>query len=175
MKEYLIDHSDLNKYTKPISNLRDMESDKFAINEAQQMDIKPVITDAILLDLLEYIGQDDTPDETRNTLLNGGTYEYKGIKYYLSGLKAAHAYYTYSRLVANSFDLTRFGSVQRNDQYSTNTADLQRKTLQNDARDTANIYMEECIQFIKSHPDTFNFGSTETKTTKFLTIYKKQR
>lgn len=175
MKRYLIDHSDLNKYTKPISNLRDMEGDKFAINEAQQMDIKPVITDAILLDLLEYIDLPEQDDEIRNTLLNGGTYKYKNVKYYLAGLKATHAYYTYSRLVANSFDLTRFGSVQLKDQYSTNTADLQRKTLSNDARDTANIYMEECIRFIKSHPDTFNFGDTNTKTTKFLTIYKKQR
>lgn len=170
MKEYLIDHSDLNKYTKPISNLRDMDGDKFAINEAQQMDIKPRITDAVLLDLLEYLDKTVQDDEIKNTLLNGGTYQ----SYYISGLKATHAYYTYSRLVSNSFDLTRFGSVQRNDQYSTSTADLQRKTLANDARDTANVYLEECIKFIQAHPDTFNFGTTKTKPTKFLTIYKKQ-
>lgn len=175
MKRYLIDHSDLSKYTKPISNLRDMEGDKFAINEAQQMDIKPVITDAILLDLLEYLDLPEQDDDVKNTLLNGGTYEHNGIKYYLAGLKATHAYYTYSRLVANSFDLTRFGSVQRNDEYSTNTAYLQIKTLSNNARDTANIYLEECIRFIESYPDVFNFGDTNTKTTKFLTIYKKQR
>lgn len=169
MRRYLINIDDLRTHTKNIARTVVWDDAEPFVREAQNLDIKPKISDSILLNLLS------EENDIYTLLLNGGVYTYNGQDWMFSGLKAALSYYTYARLVNNSFDLTRFGSVQKIDQYSQNTQDVQRKTLKLDAVTTADAYMYECVQFIKAHPD--NFPNTNACGTKkidrtFITVIR---
>lgn len=169
MNIYLITIEDLRTHTKNIARTVVWDDVEPYIREAQNLDIKPKIGDETLMKLLS------EENEVYTLLLNGGIYTNNGQSRMFSGLKAALSYYIYARLVNNSFQFTRFGSVQKTDQYSQNTENVQRKTLKLDAVTTADAYLYECVQFIKAHPDTFpdtNACITKKLNRTFITVIK---
>lgn len=156
MKYYLLTLPELRDKSKNIARTLLWEDVEPYILEAQNLDIKPKITDELLIELLSYLDLDKQDDEIFNILLDGGIYTVKDRRYSLSGLKASLSYYTYARLVNNlNYDLNRFGYSEKNDQYTDKTEIIQRKTMRLDATSTADTYMAECLVFIKANTDKF--------------------
>lgn len=123
------------------------------IYEAEQNNIKPKIGDDLFLRL---------KDGENALLLDGGTYEKNGKRYYLNGIKKALAYYAYSRLLeSGSVDLTRQGVVNRRSD-AANAADgdniikISRETYA-----IADRYMQEVMDYL---------GAGEQQTTQRTSV-----
>ena len=165
---------------------RQIELDRLQhfIEESEFEFVKEKITDALYIELLDYINLmletgiertfDKTFDFTFNVpadkneafegLLNGGRFiaqncNDSGVRVF-KGLFAAIAYYTFSKLISqNDKNVTRFGYVVKNDEYSES---IDFKTQQYEERKYQNIadrYISDCITFVKSHPAYFTMFS----------------
>lgn len=125
-----------------------------AIEEAEQLDVRPKIGDALFLRLTS--GADPITDSVA-TLLNGGSYEDGcGYGHYFVGLRRALAYYVWARLVKTSINhLTRFGFVQKRDEYSDTVEYRERQAAYNDAFAIADGYMRGCLDYLQANPKAF--------------------
>lgn len=126
-------------------NTRDVE---VYIEEAEQLDIKPTIGTALYLRLLNNTGS----IYDNNLLLNGGTYSATNNNGILivPGIRKALAYYVYGRIVKNGGrTATRFGFVEKRDEYSSQVDYRERLNSANDATLVADSYMKETLNFIQ--------------------------
>ena len=107
---HLIEPRDVDKYARPCD--MDDEIIARAIEEAELLDIKPKLGDELFMRLLTHV--------QFAVLINGGEYtdECRNRRHFV-GLRRALAYYVWARLVKTSVNhLTRFGFVQKRDEYS---------------------------------------------------------
>lgn len=114
------------------------------IREAENIDLKPTLGY-----LLEEIKQEPSK---YTILLEGGEYETEcGEKKVLVGLKAALAYYTYSRIIkSGDLNIARFGAVYKEVNESSRPSDKERVIASNDAYAVANRYLQECVEYLGS-------------------------
>lgn len=116
------------------------------IDEAEQLDIKPTIGTALYLRLLS--NSENTSDN--DLLLNGGTYSNADITIIYPGIRKALAYYVYGRIVKNGGrTATRFGFVEKRDDYSSQVDYRERLNSANDATLVADSYMKETLNYIQ--------------------------
>ncbi|MDR2087117.1 MAG: hypothetical protein LBP72_08070 [Dysgonamonadaceae bacterium] len=158
MENHLTTPDNIKQNTRPVSSNLDNNRIEIYIEEAEQINIKPRIGDALFIDLLEYVLSEDKtafPAEYE-TLLNGGEYLTtlcgETRKKTFKGLLSALNYYVYARLVKhNDSNVTRFGFVQKDDEYSSRH-DLKIKLAEEkDALTVADIYIADCIQYLKAN------------------------
>lgn len=174
MLQHLTSPNSIRTNIRPVSQHLDDERIIIYIDEAEQLNIKPRIGDALYIDILNYVRNtpldktfevefdDNMPDEYR-ILLTGGVYNRKisgncgnGTieQKYFKGLVSTLEYYVYAKLVKNNTDnLTRFGFVQKDEQYSSTTELKQRLVAEKDALVVADGYMAECIDYLISNQD----------------------
>lgn len=132
------------------------------IREAERLHIKPLLGDDLYLMLLDAISSDtgeikDDADERLKLLLDGGIYDeadYKenteNKKHLLDGVRIALSYYVYAEdVMSGDFEITRFGVVTTNNNFSTHISRNYRSDLYNNTIDKANAYMDECVTFCK--------------------------
>lgn len=144
---HLIEPYEVGKYARPC----DMDDDiiERAIEEAELLDIKPKIGDELFMRLLTHVRFD--------LLLGGGEYvdRNRNTRHFV-GLRRTLAYYVWARLVKSGVNhLTRFGFVQKQDEYSQATEYRERQTAYNDAFAVADGYMKECLAYIQAKPEIF--------------------
>lgn len=125
--------------------------------EAQLLDIKNWLTDALLL---EIIGQSETLPTTvtaeNQKLLDGGTYIYNSKTYYFQGLKNCIAYYAFARFTnRTSFNYTQAGIVVKDSDYSTPITDKVMQRLETEARLTAEAIKCEIILYLNRNYDLY--------------------
>lgn len=127
----------------------DREIAERAIEEATLLDIKPKLGDELFIRIVN--------DVEYSRLLEGGDYEDKnGGKHVFAGLKRALAYYAWGRLVKTGANhLTRFGYVNKNDDYSHAIEAKDRQTAYRDACAVADAYVQECFVYMANFPDIF--------------------
>ena len=145
--QHLIEPRDVDKYARPCD--MDDEIIARAIEEAELLDIKPKLGVELFMRLFTH--------EQSDLLLNGGEYiDEGGNKRHFVGMRRALAYYVLARLVKTSVNhLTRFGFVQKRDEYSQATEYRERQTAYNDAFAVADGYMKECLAYIQAKPKIF--------------------
>ncbi|MDH6354490.1 hypothetical protein M2132_000818 [Dysgonomonas sp. PH5-45] len=137
------------------------------IDEAERLDVKPQLGDALYVQLKEWAGDNPPaglPDFAQ--LMDGGQYEdCRGNLREFAGLRMALNYYVYARLVRQtSFSVTRFGFVEKQDQYSTQAELQERLAAEKDARTVADTYMGECLAYLQARKDHFAaFGGGKQK------------
>lgn len=144
-----------------------MDEDKVNtyIRESENIDIKSALGDALFLDVKKNT-------EKYSVLLEGGEYEYCEHKRTFVGLRTALAYYTYARIVKNGDgNVTRFGYVNKDSEYSS-MADVKLKTqAYNEAFSIADTYLKECVMFLeankKDYPLYKGNGGIKSNRTKF--------
>ena len=84
------------------------------IQEAESIDVAPFIGVDV------YQGIDENPQDNQ-TILNGGYYDRDGETFKMDGLIKVISYFAYARLIrGNSTNVTAFGVVSKNSQYSDN-------------------------------------------------------
>lgn len=143
MQEYLITTKEVSYLSRDMSSHIDEDKINIYIRESEDIDIKSALGAALFMDLKEH-------PEKYETLLNGGLYTDRcGETHSFSGLKRTLAYYTYARLVKNADgNLTRYGFVEKDSEYSNNVEFKKQLMAYNDAFSIANTYLKECVMFL---------------------------
>lgn len=162
---------------RPISKHLDDNRINIYIDEAEHLDLKPQLGESLFIDLKEFIN--DVPATERTSgktfgtdypdydlLLTGGIYKKSESVYKeFAGLRTALEYYVYARLVKNNnYTVTRFGFVNKEDQYSQQSDLKERLVSEKDARSIADTYMNDCLEYIRMNSDQFKaFGCGKQK------------
>lgn len=146
----LVTLADLQSYKYICDSVKNSISWVQFSSEAQLLDIKPWLTDALLL---EIIGQASTLPTTisvaNQTLLDGGTYVYGTKTYYFQGLKACIIYYAFARFTNRiAFNYTAAGIVLKDSDLSTPVSDKVIQRLETEARLTADALKCEIITYL---------------------------
>lgn len=144
MNNHLITPTDVLALTRNSSaslNSKDVET---YIDEAERLNIIPAIGADLYLRLLN-----DTGDKSANSLLlYGGVYE-GSQPIIIAGIRKALAYYVYGRIVkSGGQSVTRYGFVEKRDEYSAQVEYRERLNSANDATLVADSYMKEALNYI---------------------------
>lgn len=149
MRQYLITSDEVSTLARGMSIHVEQEKIETYIRESEDIDIKPALGDALFIDI-------QGSPEKYELLMNGGVYEDKNGKHVMTGLKTALAYYAYARLVKNGDGhVTRYGFVNKDDEYSSRSDSKDRVMAYNDAFTIADSYMKECLLYLKSHKSEY--------------------
>lgn len=146
----IITYEELSTLARPCSAER--EDAEAIIAEAQRMEIKPRLGDALYI----AVASGDS-DARLDTLLNGGQWEDCGKHTrLLTGLKTALAYYAQARLVRDgNIKITTYGSVVKDDQYSEDPIAAERQRQYRELFSQADGYMAEVIEYLRANRSAF--------------------
>lgn len=150
MQQYLITTSEVATLSRGMSVHIDEDKIETYIRESESIDIKSALGDELYLDVKEH-------SEKYELLLDGGTYEdNRGEKKMFMGIKTALAYYTYARIVKNGDgNVTRYGFVQKENEYSSRPDIKEKVMAYNDAFSIADRYLKECVLFLNEKNDEY--------------------
>lgn len=167
MQQYLITTHDVSSLSRGMSVHVDEDKIETYIRESESIDIKSALGDALYLDVKE------NPDKYK-LLLDGGTYEDKcGEKKIFMGIKTALAYYTYARIVKNGdFNVTRYGLMQKEDEYSSRPDIKEKVMAYNDAFSIADRYLKECVRFLEEKNDDYPLYKGNGKIKANRTVFR---
>lgn len=151
----IVTSSDVMLMCRPISTHYKPERIEMFIPEAELIDIKDQIGEQLYISLLD-------SGTTYQELLDGGIYTVDEKKYIFKGLKSAISYFVYSRLIRNSDgQLTPYGYVNKDTDVSQKPELKERIAAANDAMEIGQAYLNECLQYIRLHPDLFPVTESE--------------
>lgn len=148
----LIQFSDFAPYKDISPNIDSASRIEPYINNAQLLDIKPLLGSVFYADIVA------NPTTTDNAfLLNGGTYTWGNYTYTFAGLKAVLVYFAYARFIQNQqINVTRFGVVYKNNSDVSERVERSAITgLANEAKEIAKAYFEECELYLSRNPQLF--------------------
>ena len=120
-------------------------------SEAELFDIKPWLSDALLLELITEASSGPPPvfSAANLILLNGGTYTYQSRTYYFQGLRNCIAYYAFARFTNRTpYNYTAAGIVIKDSDLSTPATDKQVQRLETEARLTAEAIKCEVLAYL---------------------------
>lgn len=166
IQKYLITPAEVRSIRQISQYVEDKKVETY-ISESENLDIKPNFGDALFIDIKDH-------PENYDTLLNGGIYETTcGDKKSFSGLKTALNYYAYARLMKNGdYNVTRFGVVNKQGEWS-NPSDYKEKvTAYNDAFSVADSYLKECVVYLNDNKEKFKLYKGKGGVKANRTIYK---
>lgn len=150
MERLLINEEDLRGRCRLFSDNFTWERITPSVLEAQQIEIKPQIGDALMIRLLspEYAGL-----EPYKTLMDGGRYGDGccGGDRLFDGLKTALAYYVYGRLITSSVNyLGTTGLRTATDSTAVRAEYEERERVRLDVRRMAESYMRDALSYARS-------------------------
>ena len=177
----LITYEEISQLARPCTTDEDMA--KAMIAEAQRVEIKPRLGDALYCRLAEEPAEyivisggtadaseaqgviDSDPEAESNVdsldpyevLLNGGRWISKnGCVYHLTGIKTALAYYALARIVRDgNIQATTYGTAIKDDQYSSDPEKAERQRQYRELFSQADSYMAEAINYITHNCEAF--------------------
>ena len=145
----LITYEEISQLARPCTTDRDMAEAMIA--EAQRVELKPRLGDALYLKLME-----DEPEERFNVLLNGGVWTGDCGDNLLTGVKTALAYYALARIIRDgNIQATTYGSVVKDDQYSADPERTERQRQYRELFSQADSYMAEALTYLTRNCRTF--------------------
>lgn len=167
MQQYLITTHDVSSLSRGMSVHVDEDKIETYIRESESIDIKSALGDALYLDVKE------NPEKYK-LLLDGGIYEDKcGEKKIFMGIKTALAYYTYARIVKNNdLNVTRYGFVQKEDEYSSRPDMKEKVMAYNDAFSIADRYLKECVMFLDERKEEYPLYKGNGKIKANRTVFR---
>ena len=176
----LITYEEISQLARPCTTDREMAEAMIA--EAQRVEIKPRLGDALYLKLLNPESDEiiidggsaasfhdliiDATPETRTTvselnpytlLLEGGLWvDCNGQQNLLTGIKTALAYYALARIVRDgNIQATTYGASIKDDQYSADPEKTERQRQYRELFSQADSYMAEALTYISKNSDAF--------------------
>lgn len=167
MQQYLITTLDVSSLSRGMSVHVDEDKIETYIRESESIDIKSALGDEFYLDVREH-------PEKYALLLDGGTYEDKcGEKKIFMGIKTALAYYTYARIVKNGDgNVTKYGFVHKEDEYSSRPDIKEKVMAYNDAFSIADRYLKECVRFLEEKNDDYPLYKGNGKIKANRTVFR---
>lgn len=160
--KYLISKTDILTY-RPTATLDDGRI-KPLILEAQRMDLKPVLNDALYYDFITKFDSSTGPDPmyaNYQLLLNGTTYTHSSLTIDFDGVKPMLAYFALARYVANNpVQITRMGNVIKSVDQSDPADSRQVKALVDELKSVAMSYQSGVIRYLETMYATFTLYNT---------------
>lgn len=156
----LIDAKDIATYAQIAVNAREEMLYPYIL-ASQNLDIKPVLGNALMTDLLT-----NRTESKYRTLLEGGTYtDANNNTVTFQGLIAALSVFTYARYMftKNAVD-TPFGMVSKTVDNSTPTDAKLIMSIASAKRNEGGAYLNECIDFIKQNLDIYTLFESSCRT-----------
>jgi hypothetical protein len=149
----LITITDIQKYKPVSSNTNTAKKIDPYILEAQMLDLRKILGDALYFDLVKNwpVPEGEPTDMSvyYTDLMNGKEYTHQGISYTFSGLIPVLAYYAYARYAADSStEETATGMVTKTNQFSTPVSEKTIARKVDQARSAAFSYQLEMIDFL---------------------------
>jgi len=144
----LVVKADLDDYKYIADSVKNSTSWPQFVSEAQMLDVKPWLSDALLL---EIVGEFTTPpiSAANQTLLDGGTYTYQTRDYFFQGLKACIMYYAFARFTnRTAYNYTAAGIVIKDSDLSTPVGDKIIQRMETEARLTAEAIKCEIVVYL---------------------------
>ena len=156
--KHLITYEEISQLARPCTTDREMAEAMIA--EAQRVEVKPRLGDALYLKLLA-----ETPDERFSTLLNGGAWQSADKEdHLLTGIKTALAYYTLARIIRDgNIQATTYGAVVKDDQHSADAERTERQRQYRELFSQADSYMAEALSYLTQNCRTFPEYKPEQK------------
>ena len=129
------------------------------IAEAQRVEIKPRLGDALYLKVME-----DNPEERFEALLNGGIWQDNSGARLLTGIKTALAYYALARIIRDgNIQTTTYGAAVKDDQYSSDPEKTERQRQYRELFSQADNYMAEAVIYLQTNCERFPEYKTQGK------------
>jgi len=146
----LVTKADLDNYKYVADSVKNSASWPQFVSEAQMLDVKIWLTDALLLEIIDQASTLPTTISVANQkLLDGGTYTYLSRTYHFQGLKACIIYYAFARFTnRTAFNYTSAGLVVKDSDFSTPVTDKVIQRLETEARLTAEAIKCEILAFL---------------------------
>lgn len=144
----LITLAQLQQYKGITSNIDTAKALTPYIIEAQELDLRPFLSDEFYLDLLDDF--EASPSLTvYSDLYNGVNYTYNSRTYRNDGLVTLLVHYTYARYLnyANVHN-TRYGFVQKTNEFSENISEATRARMIAQAKSQAVVYQERVKDYL---------------------------
>lgn len=160
----LVTKEDLGNYKYVADSIRNAAFWPMCVREAQLLDVKVWLGDALLNELLTQ-SEEETLTVLNNTLLSGGTYVYQTKTYLFQGLKAAIIYYAFSRFTSRMpYNYTQSGLTVKDSDYSTPASDKAVQRLSTEAMLTAASIRDEVLLYLKRNSNYYPlFQSSNNK------------
>jgi len=144
----LVTKTDLDGYKYVADSVKNSTSWPQFVSEAQLLDVKPWLTDALLMELINQTDAGTLTTEN-SKLLDGGTYTYSSRDYYFQGLKACIIYFAFARFTNRSaINYTAAGIVIKESDFSTPATDKIIQRLETESRLTAEALKCEVVTFL---------------------------
>ena len=145
----LIGKTDIIPYAQISISARDEQMLHPHILSAQIVDIKPVLGNALMTDIL-------ANPTNYELLLEGGTYVKDTITYSFQGLKASISCFAYARYLIgkNAID-SPFGVVAKSSEYSEQADAKIIASNVSSFKNTGATFLSECIRYIKDNESTY--------------------
>ncbi len=145
----LITYEEISQLARPCTT--DREIAEAMIAEAQRVELKPRLGDALYLKLIA-----DEPDDRFKVLLEGGAWKSNCGDHLLTGVKTALAYYALARIVRDgNIQATTYGAAVKDDQYSADPERTERQRQYRELFSQADTYMAEALVYLKKNCETF--------------------
>lgn len=146
----IIDKTEIRLHREISQNVRDEKINPI-IEDAELLDLKPLLGDQLYFDLLANIA------EVKYTnLLDPLEYTYNEKTYKHQGLKKVLSIFTFARyIIHGSFTDTGFGTVQKKNQDSEPVSEAQKRNVYTKDRQTAVAYFNEVALYITRNGDTY--------------------
>ena len=145
----LITYEEISQLARPCTTDRDMA--EALIAEAQRVEIKPRLGDALYLKLMEA-----EPEDRFRILLDGGIWAGDCGDNMLTGVKTALAYYALARIVRDgNIQATTYGAAVKDDQYSADPERTERQRQYRELFSQADTYMAEALCYLKQNSAKF--------------------
>lgn len=165
--ELLITARAVSELSRDMSQHVDEKKIMSCISESENIDLKAALGDALFLSVKK------NPEKYED-LLHGCEYEDScGVTHVFNGLESALAYYSYARLVKCADDnVTRFGFVNKESEWSARPSYKEKMMAYNDAFAVADRYLKECLLYIQANKEKFPEYKGGTRIKANRVVYK---
>ena len=142
----LITYEEISLLARPCTT--DRETADAMVAEAQRVELKPRLGDALYIKLMS-----EHPEDRFDTLLEGGVW---GKENLLTGLKTALAYYALARITRDgNIQTTTYGAAVKDDQYSMSPEAEERQRQYRELFEQADTCMAEALNYLAANRDIF--------------------
>lgn len=158
--KYLITQDDIKRF-RPTAELDEARIQPH-IREAQDLDLKPVLNNALYYDfLLKFDSEADVMYTKYQSLLKGKVWTYNANQEQFSGITPMLSYYALARFIeANPFHVTRSGFVKKVVTQSETASAEEIRTMCNGLRSAAMSYQNDVVRFLENNNTDYPLYNT---------------
>lgn len=169
----LVTKADLANYKYVADSVKTAAAWEQFVQEAQLMDVKPWLGDALLVELLAQAATVPPTFTAENTtLLNGGTYTYQNKTYLFQGLKACIIYFAFGRFTGRTpYNYTAAGLTVKETEFSSPASDKAVQRLATEALLTATSIKEDVQLYLRRNSSKYPLFKCSTSTGRPRTFF----